>query len=270
MTEPLRSLLSRHLIVTVAGLVILVVLAWTWLVMGAGMEMNAGRAHSGQHMDGMHGSAMAMAMGSAEWTAARLTLTFAMWWVMMVAMMLPSAAAVILLYDRAAAGQGVRPATGQFLAGYLAVWALFAAAATALHSGLERSGLLSGEWMRSQSAWLTAALLILAGVYQLSPAKAACLKHCQSPAQFISRYYREGQLGAARMGAIHGAFCVGCCWSLMALLFVGGVMNLAWIAALTVLVAAEKLLPIGRAIPTVTGAALILAGLAWIGTSRMG
>jgi predicted metal-binding membrane protein len=264
MTRLLRPILSRPIIVTVTALIILVLLAWAWLFAGAGMEMQAAEPHSMPQMDHGHRSPSPMAMGDDGWTASRTALTFAMWWVMMVAMMLPAAAPVILLYARATAGQGKRPAVASFLGGYLGVWALFAAGATALQVGLTKAELLSDHWMRSESILLTAALLIVTGLYQLSPAKAACLRHCQNPAQIISRYFREGRLGAARMGAIHGAFCVGCCWSLMALLFVGGVMNLAWIAALTVLVAAEKLLPFGRRIPVVTGVALVLAGLALI------
>ena len=115
--------------------------------------------------------------------------------------------------------------------------------------------------MDASGHWLAAALLIAAGLYQLSPLKEACLRHCRNPAQFLSRHYRPGPTGAFRLGVYHGAYCVGCCWLLMALLFVGGVMNLAWIALLTLLVAAEKLLPGGRWIALVTGAAFIAWGV---------
>ncbi len=266
MTGRLGPILSRPIIVTLAALGIVVVLAWAWLLAGAGLEMNPG-PHSMPDTDYGHGSSAPMAMDGGLWTSGRLALTFAMWWVMMVAMMVPSAAPVILLYARATAGQGGQPAAASFVGGYLGIWAMFSGGATALQIGLTQAGLLSGHWMRSENMVLTAALLIVTGLYQLSPAKAGCLRHCQNPAQVISRYYRDGRLGAARMGAIHGAFCVGCCWSLMALLFVGGVMNLAWIAALTLLVAAEKLLPFGRLFPLVSGVALVIAGLGLIAGS---
>ena len=116
--------------------------------------------------------------------------------------------------------------------------------------------------MGSQSRWLSATILIAAGLYQLSPLKHACLAHCRAPASFLSRHWRPHASGAVRLGAMHGAFCVGCCWMLMALLFVGGVMNLVWIAALAFLVLIEKLLPPGQWIGRVAGAALILWGVA--------
>lgn len=266
MTTRLGALLSRHQRITLAALVILIILAWAWLLVGAGMEMAPDSPHAG-HPAG-HGAMPSMPppMPSATaWPARRLMLAFAMWWVMMVAMMLPSAAPVILLYSRAsAAAHDARPASGSFLGGYLTIWVVFAAAASGLQLLLEQEGLLSPMWLRSERTWLTAALLLVTGIYQLSPAKAACLRQCRNPAQFISRYFRQGSLGAWRMGAIHGAFCVGCCWSLMALLFAGGVMNLAWIAVLTLLVAAEKLLPVGGRIPVVTGIVLIVGALVLI------
>jgi predicted metal-binding membrane protein len=265
-TRLVGSLLSRHSLVAAVALAVLVILAWAWLFAGAGLEMGPADPVSGDVVGHAQRPSMPMAMTSAVgWPASRLALTFAMWWVMMIAMMLPAAAPVVLLYVRAAStAGGPEPATASFLGGYLAIWAIFAGGATVLQAALENAELLSGEWMRSRSVLLTAALLTVAGAYQLSPAKAACLRHCQNPARFISRFYRAGPLGAVRMGAIHGAFCVGCCWLLMALLFVGGVMNLAWIAALTLLVAAEKLLPFGRAIPIATGVALIVGALALV------
>jgi predicted metal-binding membrane protein len=184
-----------------------------------------------------------------------------MWWIMMVAMMLPSAASAILLYARVAqhSDDAGRMATGYFLGGYLAAWGLFSALATLLQHGLERAGYLAGGAMASQDRAFSAAVLIAVGLYQLSPLKDACLHRCQSPAQFLSRHWRAGAFGAMRLGLLHGAFCVGCCWMLMALLLVGGIMNLAWIAALTAIVAAEKLLPWGRWVAVVSG----LGCLAW-------
>ena len=199
----------------------------------------------------------AMADGS-QWP-----LAVTMWTVMMVAMMLPSAAPAILLYatvHRHSLGEG-RPPTASFLGGYLACWTGFAAVAATLQIGLEREALASPMTMTLVSRGAAAGLLIAAGLYQLSPLKDACLGKCRSPAQFLSRHFRPGAAGAARLGLLHGAHCVGCCWLLMALLFVGGVMNLAWVAALTVLVAAEKLLPGGEWIARIAGAAMIGWGL---------
>jgi predicted metal-binding membrane protein len=266
MTLSLGALLSRPQRITLAALVILVILAWAWLLAGAGMELTPDRARAGQ------GAMSAMpphVTSVTAWPAHRLALTCAMWWVMMVAMMLPSAAPVILLYIRASgAAHDVTPASGSLLGGYLAIWAVFAVAASGLQILLEQKGLVSPMSMRSERTWLTAALLLAAGIYQLSPAKAACLRQCRNPAQSISRCFRQGSLGAWRMGAIHGGHCVGCCWSLMLLLFAGGVMNLAWIAALTLLVAAEKLLPFGGRIPVVSGIALIAGAVALIVATR--
>jgi predicted metal-binding membrane protein len=183
-------------------------------------------------------------------------------------MMTPSAAPTVLLYGwiyrhAQAQGreQGLAP-TWAFAAGYLLVWLGFALAAVGLHWGLERTGLLSPAMMGSQSKWLSAAVLIAAGLYQLSPLQGACLNHCRSPAHFLSRHWRPGAAGAVRLGALHGAHCVGCCWMLMALLFVGGVMNLAWIAALTLLVTAQKLLPGGRWVGRAAGVAMLAWGAA--------
>ncbi len=116
--------------------------------------------------------------------------------------------------------------------------------------------------MGSTSRWLSGGVLVAAGIYQLTPLKAACLAHCRSPAEFLARHFRPGPRGALRMGLIHGAYCLGCCWAVMLLLFVGGVMNLAWIALLTVLVAAEKLAPGGRVIGIAGGAAMLAWGAA--------
>jgi predicted metal-binding membrane protein len=206
---------------------------------------------------------------TAGWSPGDWALTVAMWWTMMVAMMAPSAAPTILLYGRVnrhalAQGQaaGLAP-TAAFAAGYLLVWLGFSVAAAALQWGLERTALASAM-VGSQSRWLSGAVLAAAGLYQLSPLKNVCLSHCRSPAAFLSRHWRPGALGAVRLGALHGAFCVGCCWMLMALLFVGGVMNLAWIAALTLLVVAEKLVPGGRWVARASGLAMFAWGAATV------
>lgn len=182
-------------------------------------------------------------------------LVAAMWAAMMVAMMLPSAAPAILLFARVhrhSLGGASSPPTAAFLAGYLACWLGFSLIATALQLAFA-----SPMSMALENRVASGALLIAAGVYQLSPLKDSCLNRCRSPAEFISRHYHPGAWGAARLGMLHGAFCVGCCWLLMALLFVGGAMNLLWVAGLTLLVAAEKLLPFGPWIARIAGVALI-------------
>jgi predicted metal-binding membrane protein len=181
----------------------------------------------------------------------------AMWFLMMVAMMLPSAAPVVLLYSRVRtirnADSGIAQ-TWVFLTGYLAVWLLFSIMAAVSQS------LLTGPAMQLDNRWAKAALLLAAGLYQLSSLKFACMRACRSPGEFLSRYWKPGWDGAIRLGLRHGAFCLGCCWLLMALLFVGGVMNLLWIVGLTLLVAAERLLPGGEIIRRVSGFVLLLWG----------
>jgi predicted metal-binding membrane protein len=205
----------------------------------------------------------------AGWTAGYWIIMLLMWWVMMIAMMTPSAAPMILLYARATRyaqgkgqlGRGVVPAAA-FAGGYLLAWFGFSLFATLLQRGLEASGGISAMWMASRSAGLSAAVLILAGAYQLSPWKHMCLNHCRAPAEFLSRRRRPGRLGALRMGVEHGAFCVGCCWVLMALLFVGGIMNVLWIAVLTIVVLLEKLTPRGPWFARIAGIVLVAWGAA--------
>lgn len=277
MTSAAQAALRRHRAIAIGALAVLTLLAWAWIVAGAGMGMAPAGSlapHVGKDampgmnampgMDAMPGVAMPHGAPTHGWGSARFALVFFMWWVMMVAMMLPAAAPTVLLYARAALHAPVRarPAIEAFLAGYLIAWAGFSLLASVLQMALERSGALDAMTMAPARRWLPAVALVAAGLYQLSPVKQACLRHCRSPARFLSRHYRPGSAGALRMGLIHGSFCVGCCWLLMGLLFVGGVMNLAWIAILTVLVAGEKLLPFGRAVAIAAGVACIAWGLA--------
>jgi predicted metal-binding membrane protein len=196
---------------------------------------------------------------------AGIAMTVLMWTVMMVAMMLPSASPAILLYAamvRKNAESGVAlPAAWLFVAGYLLVWAGFGIAAALLQAALEHAGLLT-PMLSSASPWLSGALLLAAGVYQLTPLKSLCLSRCREPVQFLVTHWRPGRAGALRMGAAHGAYCVGCCWTLMLLLFVVGVMNLAWVALIAAFVLVEKLLPAGRLSSRFAGIALLLAGVA--------
>jgi predicted metal-binding membrane protein len=252
----LESLLKRDRVIVVAGLVVVVALAWAYLLLGAGMDMSALR---------MTALPAAMEPGppTSPWTPAYGLLMLVMWWVMMIAMMVPSAAPMILLFaavnrrQRSAGGTFVP--TGIFLSGYLLAWGGFSLVAVALQWGLERAALLSAM-MASTSAVFGAALLLAAGIYQLTPLKQACLRHCRSPLHFVTHGWRRGRWGAFRMGLEHGAFCLGCCWFLMGLLFYGGVMNLYWIAGVAVLVLLEKTVPAGRWLGLAIGAGLILWG----------
>lgn len=180
-----------------------------------------------------------------------------MWWLMMVAMMLPSAAPAVLLYSRVRDSRGRDSAIGGtwvFLAGYLCVWMVFSVGAALAQK------LFTGPAMVLQDRFAEAAVLVGAGLYQLSPMKFACMRQCRSPAQFLSRHWRPGWEGAMALGVRHGAYCVGCCWVLMGLLFVGGIMNLWWVAGLTFLVAGEKLLPDGQPVRHASAIALLLWG----------
>jgi predicted metal-binding membrane protein len=197
-----------------------------------------------------------------------------MWAVMMVAMMLPGASPLVLLYGRVvrhAVANGrarhARAAVACFASGYLTTWILFSLLAVSLQWRLERAGATS-TMMSLGATPLSGAVLVATGLYQLTPLKAACLKHCRGPAAILAAHWRPGLSGAWRMGLVHGTYCLGCCAVLMLLLFVGGVMNLVWIAALTLFVAVEKLAPFGKTAATAMGTvliawggALILAGL---------
>ena len=201
-------------------------------------------------------------MMRSSWDPPHLVLLWAMWAVMMAAMMLPSAYPILTLYSGAARR---RPRTRplyvySLAAGYLAIWAIFSVAATVLQRVLSASLLLT-PMMELSSARAGGVVLLVAGLYQLTPLKRACLGACRSPMSFMTERWREGRAGALRMGARHGTYCLGCCWALMLLLFVGGVMNLMVIVALTLFVALEKLGPFGAQGARVSGALLMAVGV---------
>ena len=227
----------------------IVVLAWIYILLGAGTD-----------------TTMNMAMGDVvmpmPWTLATFHVMLVMWIVMMTGMMLPSAAPVILLFatiNRKRSATSTPYATGLFALAYLTLWAAFSIAATGAQWGLEHERLLSPA-MAFAGTSLAGAVFLLAGVYQLTPLKQACLRRCRSPIEFLSRYWQGGALGAFRMGLRHGLFCLGCCWAMMALLFVGGLMNVLWIATLALFVLAEKMIPAGSMLGRTGGIALILWG----------
>ncbi|MCH8323159.1 MAG: DUF2182 domain-containing protein, partial [Proteobacteria bacterium] len=188
---------------------------------------------------------------------------FAMWAIMMVAMMVPSALPMILIYShsvkKAKRDGGHLAPLSVFVLGYVIIWTLFSAGAALLQLVLQNLGMVN-KMMVSASIWLTGGLLVLAGLYQMSPLKDTCLRFCQHPVMFIAKHWRTGTGGAIRMGVIHGGYCVGCCWALMILLFVGGVMNLLWVAAIAIYVLLEKMAPLPKRWPQISGALLIIAG----------
>ena len=259
----LEAMLRRDRAIIIAALGVLTVLAWAdliWLAddmaMG-GMDMTGFRMiPAGQGL---------MMPASEPWKPIEFAYMFAMWAVMMVGMMTPSVAPMILIYARVgrqALSQG-KPfaATTWFAGGYLLAWTGFSLAATSAQWALERATLLT-PMMVSASNILGGFVLIVAGVYQWTPLKEACLSYCQAPLTFIMGHggFRGDPAGALTLGLRHGIYCIGCCWALMALLFIGGVMNLFWIAALSILVLVEKVAPLGRIIARLAGLTLIAGG----------
>lgn len=243
----IRWLARRDRAVVAVSLLGVAGLAWAYLLLpgGRGTAMTVGKV-----------------MLPMAWTPGTFGIVAGMWIVMMIAMMLPSAAPMILLFAamdrRRSAPASPYGATARFAFGYVLVWATFAAAATGAQWGLDRAALLSPA-MATGSTALAGLLFLLAGAYQLTPLKQACLRQCRSPLDFLVRYWHGDALA---IGLRHGLFCLGCCWAVMALLFVGGVMNLLWIAALALFVLAEKLAPSGRMLGRALGIGLILWGCA--------
>jgi predicted metal-binding membrane protein len=254
----LHGAFRRERLVVVTGLLAVIGLSWAYLLTGAGTMQEMGD--------------MLMPMSSGPWDLRHALVMLAMWAVMMAAMMLPSAAPMILLYGTIARGRNARgeevAGSAIFTAGYVAVWAAFSLAAVTMQFGLEIAALLS-PMMEATSVVFAATILIAAGVYQWTPLKQACLKHCRSPLEFVLTQWREGRRGAFMMGTRHGAYCVGCCWMLMLLLFVGGVMNLVWIAGLALYVLVEKLAPAGHWVGRLSGLLLIGWGIAILISVRL-
>jgi len=246
----LWRLLRHRRAVVLGALTAVIAAAWTYLLLGAGIDM--------EMMDMGGGQTMAM---RSEWSPPYAVLISVMWVVMMVAMMLPSAAPTLLLVtalagDRLANSNLVPATTMLFASGYLLVWCGFSLAATLLQWGLDEVGLLS-ERMAFGNAILASTVLIAAGVHQWTPLKDTCLRHCRSPTEFLVRHWHRSTLGAVRTGIRHGLFCLGC-WMLMALLFVGGLMNLASVGAIALFVLLEKTMPWGDWMGRLTGLLLIL------------
>jgi len=261
---PAQTVLRRDRLIVATSLGAIAVLAWAY-VLWLTADMNMG----GMNMSGLRmipAGLSLMVPAAAPWRAIEFALVFAMWAVMMVGMMAPSAAPMILLYARVArqgksAGKPLA-ATGWFATGYFLAWTGYSLAATVVQWVLERHALLDAR-MAGVNMRLGAAVLIAAGIYQWTPLKNVCLAHCQSPMGFLMAHggFRTRPLGCLQLGFRHGTYCVGCCWILMALLFVVGVMNVLWIALLALLVLLEKLTPWGRWVARIAGAVCIAAGI---------
>jgi predicted metal-binding membrane protein len=240
--------IGKDCLITVAGLTALTLLSWGWILAGVESGMSTLNMSTFQFpppvMDGM----------TMAWSPGYGALMLVMWWIMMIAMIVPSTAPMILLYGRVSRyaqkkgqmDEGVLP-TFVFVLGYLIAWLGFSPVATGAQWGLEQAGLMHQMLMwSSSSSMLTGFLMIQAGLYQLTPLKQACFEHCRSPEEYLSAHWRSGRSGAFKMGLTHGAYCLGCFWVLMALLFAGGVMNLVWIAGLGIIVLIEKVTPWGH------------------------
>ena len=252
----LEALLRRDRGIVVASLAGVTVLAWSYLFVLARTMASMGNP------GGWHTFMMLMPMG--RWGLLEYALGFAMWALMMVGMMVPSAAPMIMLYARVArrtpSDRTPLACTTAFAAGYLLMWAAFSLIAAAVQGVLVNLALVT-ETMTSASTVLAGAVFIAAGFYQWMPLKRACLTHCRSPIWFLSRHWRPGSSGALRMGMEHGAYCVGCCWALMTVLFAVGIMNLAWVAAIAAFVLTEKTAPFGTWGQRVAGVLLITLGV---------
>ena len=258
----LEAVLRRDRLIVAGALGAIVLLAWAYV-----LRLAADMAMGGMDMSGFRMvPAGLMLPATAPWSAVEFALVFAMWAVMMVGMMAPSAAPMILMYARLGrqgqiAGKPLA-ATSWFTAGYFLAWIGFSLAATLVQWVLQRGALLDPR-MASASNTLGAIVLVAAGLYQWTPLKEVCLAHCQTPLGFLMSHggFRTDVRGCLRLGLSHGAYCVGCCWVLMALLFVVGVMNVLWIALLALLVLLEKLTPWGKRIARVAGIACVAAGI---------
>lgn len=255
LTKVAETVMNRDRILVIAGLAIITALAWVYVLQFA------------SSMTSMDMNNMDMSMPNTQtWSSEALLLTFVMWVVMMVAMMTPSATPMISMFARLnrqrQADQSPIPATIVFLLGYLMLWTWFSVGATLVQWGLHSAALLSPEII-SVSPVLGGILLILAGVYQFTPLKRVCLTQCRTPLGFLMAEWREGTKGALVMGVRHGIYCLGCCWLLMALLFVAGVMNLLWVALIAGYILVEKVVPAGQWVSRAIGLLAVGWG-AWL------
>jgi len=257
-TPVLETIIQRDRLVLLSGLVGISVIAWAYTIVLSG--------------DAGHAAHAAILAEPRTWTGTDFAMTFAMWSVMMMAMMLPTAAPMVLSLakisrEQSGSSSPVAPATS-FLLGYAIVWTVFSLVAAGAQWGLHQAAWTSmtGE---STNRVFAAAVLLAAGGFQFTRLKDACLHRCRSTLWFLMTHWQPGSAGGLRMGIAHGRFCVGCCWALMALMFVGGSMNLLWTAGLALFMLAEKAMPAGRTVGRVAGAGLVVWGAGLLGTTLL-
>jgi predicted metal-binding membrane protein len=253
-TDVLSTWLKRDQLFVFIGLILLAVIAWAYI-----LHLNS--AMSSESMDSMISDVAMPQMN--QWDAKDVATIAIMWSVMMIAMMLPSAAPMIIIFStvnrkRYLIGNLIAP-TWIFLSGYLLVWIGFSLIATGGQWSLHNLSLIS-PGMKIINPFASGIVLIAAGIYQFTPIKDVCLKNCHSPLDFIMGNWRDGKLGALSMGLQHGKYCVGCCWAFMILLFVGGVMNLLWVAMIAIFVFIEKVAPVHPWLSKVAGFLLVAWG----------
>ena len=244
------ALFRKSRVIVIVGIVILSVLAWGYMVyLGGDISADFTANH---HTQNHHST--------------NFLFIFIMWSVMMVAMMVPSAAPTIIMFDTIIHKKYRNTyrfsPTIVFVAGYLAAWTVYSGFAAIAQLWLQHSDLISPTMSKS-SPIVSGILLVVAGLFQFSPLKYACLKHCRSPMGFFIIHWQDGHRGALEMGLRSGIYCVGCCWAIMVLMFVAGVMNVFWMAILAIFILAEKLIPWGRRFSQLSGYFLIAWGI-WV------
>jgi len=268
MSAALEAMLRRDRVVVGAALTALIIAAWLYL-------LHLASAMSGMAIPDMPTmSGMAMAMPALyAWSWVEVGALVVMWGVMMIGMMTPVASPMILMFStihrRRIAEGGPAVPTAIFVLGYLVVWTIYSVVAALAQAGLHAAALLS-PGMASTSPLLAGGLLVAAGVFQWTPLKRACLAACRSPLSFLMTAWREGRGGAFVMGLRHGLYCLGCCWALMALLFVAGVMNLLWVASIAMAILVEKVVPRGDLVGRLAGVVLVAAGAVLVARGIIG
>ena len=252
-TNTLENILKKDRVIILTALFVLCLLSWLYII------------YLYRQMYPMNMDALFFAMPmTPQWTWTDFVLLFLMWFVMMIAMMTPSVTPLVLIYAminrQRKQQQNPFVSAGYLVSGYFVVWAAFSLFATLLQWLLQRVSLLNPE-METTSKILGAIILISAGIFQFTPLKNACLRYCRTPIDFITHKWKEGKWGALQMGMENGLYCLGCCWILMILLFVSGIMNILWIAIITLFVLAEKVLPAAKPVSSIAGVALIGYGI---------
>ena len=265
----LSTVLEKDNLIVYLSIILIIIITGVYTIFGIGMPMSAIEMTK---MSGIFSipSSMDMNMGSNNmemknrWSISMAISMFLMWGLMMIAMMTPSAAPTLLLFHNlkkiGSEGKKALSYTYLFLFGYLIIWAIFSLIACIIHKFFDTSSITDAAMMQLKSVQFSGILLITAGVYQFTPLKNACLEKCRTPIDFLSSNNRKGAKGSFIMGAHHGLFCLGCCWALMALLFVGGVMNLFWITGLALYVLIEKIIIKAGWLDKIMGLILIFFG----------